>query len=567
MGNTVHEKPVDFKKELLKRRKNKKVGDARDNFFESFVNAIAGSAFLINKKGTILATNQAACKRLGKTFEELISTNLFDAVPPELAVTGREQVNSAIQSKQPIQYKDECQGRVIYTNIYPILKPKGNVEKLAILEIDFTTAKHDEKALELTTHHLKQTVEDLKNANQKILDQQKSVIEEERLKVLLQMAGATAHELNQPLTALLGNIEMMGLYRNDPVKLFDHVAFIEEAGQRISNIVKKIQSIHHYETKPYDTNTAILNFDQKIIILSVEDTDKDFETINSLLINHSQVHLARAKSNAEAIKLLKNKEFDLIFLDYMLPDGNGLELLRIMNQKKIDIPVVVITGQGDDLIAAQIIQEGAYDYLPKSRISEKSISRIITNTLEKVRLKKEIKLAHKKMAEMSVKDELTQLYNRRYYNDVIKQEISRANRYSSNLFLIMADIDFFKKVNDTYGHMTGDAVLTDIGRIFKDHFRKSDIACRYGGEEFAVILPNSSPEKAFAVCERLREIIASHLFIHDENELYITISIGISCLNDTAEKSSKELITMADRALYQAKRSGRNKVISSVVKS
>jgi len=115
------------------------------------------------------------------------------------------------------------------------------------------------KALEITTNDLKKTVEELKKANQKILEQQKSLIEEERLKVLLQMAGATAHELNQPLMSLLGYIDLMKLYKNDAEKLIGHTDKIKESGLKIAEIVKKIQNIRNYETKPYLGETSIID--------------------------------------------------------------------------------------------------------------------------------------------------------------------------------------------------------------------------------------------------------------------------------------------------------------------
>ena len=115
------------------------------------------------------------------------------------------------------------------------------------------------KALEITTNDLKKTVEELKKANQKILEQQKSLIDEERLKVLLQMAGATAHELNQPLMSLLGYIDLMKLYKNDAEKLIGHTDKIKESGLKIAEIVKKIQNIRNYETKPYLGETSIID--------------------------------------------------------------------------------------------------------------------------------------------------------------------------------------------------------------------------------------------------------------------------------------------------------------------
>ena len=259
----------------------------------------------------------------------------------------------------------------------------------------------------------------LKLANQKILDQQKSVVEEERLKVLLQMSGATAHELNQPLMALLGNIDLIRMQKNNPKKLDLYASRIEESGQRISEIVKKIQNIRRAETKPYFIDCSIINIDQKTIILSVEDSDDDFEVIQAIFDNHSQIELSRVRGTKEALDVLKEKRFDLILLDFVLPDGNGLDFLKIMENKGFEIPVVIITGQGNEMIASQIIQAGAYDYLPKAKLTDESVFRCIANAFEKDRLKREIKAANEKMAEMSTRDALTGLYNRRYFMEVI----------------------------------------------------------------------------------------------------------------------------------------------------
>jgi len=255
-----------------------------------------------------------------------------------------------------------------------------------------------EEALKRTTQDLKKTVKELRKANQKILEQQKSVIEEERLKVLLQMSGATAHELNQPLAILLGNIELMKLRKDKPEKYIDT---IEKAGQRISDIVKKMSTIRHYETRPYPGESYIINLDQMIKILTVGDSDGDFEMIKGCLKDQKGIDLSKASDIYGAMKILEQGHFDLILLYYILPDGDGLDFLKRLNQKGIEIPVIVITAQGSELIASQVIQEGAYDYLPKEIVSRESLSRSIKNTMEKARLKREIQKAQEKLKEMS----------------------------------------------------------------------------------------------------------------------------------------------------------------------
>lgn len=407
---------------------------------------------------------------------------------------------------------------------------------------------------------LQQTVEQLKIANQKILEQQKAVIEEERLKVLIEMAGATAHKLNQPLTALLSNIELIDMGKKNTEKCVKLMADIKEAGQQISRVVKNIQAIRYDENMPYPyiSEQTIIQLDQKVKILAVEDSDEDFETLKAILKPQDQINLSRARDIEEAVELLGRVQFDLILLDYLLPDGDGLDFLGRIEK---EIPVVVITGNGDEMTASQLIQAGAYDYVPKDKVSDKSLCRIIMNTLEKARLKREMKDAQRKIAEMAIRDELTGLYNRRYFIGSLERELSRAKRYGTDLVLCMADLDHFKRINDTYGHPAGDMVLTEIGRMLKQCIRQSDLVCRYGGEEFAVILPNTDAEKARVVSERFRKRVGEHDFKHKSSHFGITVSIGIALYNNEVDKSPMEFVEMADRDLYQAKEAGRNMVV------
>lgn len=166
-----------------------------------------------------------------------------------------------------------------------------------------------------------------------------------------------------------------------------------------------------------------------------------------------------------------------------------MDFLRIMHEKDTEVPMVVITGQGDEMIASQVIQAGAFGYISKTKMNNTSLIRTIINAVEKGQLRREIKEAHKKIAEMSTKDELTGLYNRRYFKGVLRQEISRAKRYGSGLVLFMLDIDHFKKINDTYGHSAGDMVLAEMGEKLRKWTRKSDTVCRFGGRNLLLFCP------------------------------------------------------------------------------
>jgi two-component system cell cycle response regulator len=445
------------------------------------------------------------------------------------------------------------------------LDVSGKFGGTIIILDDISTRKKMEDKPRSITKNLQQNVNELKKANRQIIEQQKAVIEEERLKVLLQMAGATAHEMNQPLMTLLGSIELMDLDMANTQKLKGYMAHIKESGQRIAQIVKKIQTIRHDEIKPYVGNSTIVNLDQIINILSVEGNDDDYAKIESILTDLGKVNLIRACDVSEAFSVMEGNSIDLIFLDYLLPSGTGADFLLEMNDRDIDLPVVIITGHGDEIIASQVIQAGAYDYLPKANISKKSLSRVIGNSIENYRLKKEVTMAMGKMAEMSTRDDLTGLYNRRYFIEVSEREIAKAQRYENELVLCMLDLDYFKKVNDTHGHAAGDKVLKEVAGLLQESVRKSDVPCRYGGEEFAVIMANTHLDDGEKFCERLRIAVENHPISYNGSNLNVTVSIGVAQFTPAYDHSATDLLEKADSALYLAKREGRNKVMSSIM--
>ncbi|HEB30385.1 MAG TPA: diguanylate cyclase [Spirochaetes bacterium] len=345
-----------------------------------------------------------------------------------------------------------------------------------------------------------------------------------------------------------------------PSDLSSFLSKIELAGKRIADIVSKVQDIHNLDTRPYVGDINIINFDQEIDILSVENSDKDFSKISDILAGFDNVNLRRARSAREAFSVIEEDPPDIIFLDYYIQDGNCLEFLRRMHERQKDIPTIVITGIGNEMIASRVIQEGAFDYFPKDMVSEKSLLRSIANTLEKSRLKREIKQAHEKLAEMSIRDELTGLYNRRFFLEALEKEIARSNRFKTEFILCLIDLDHFKMINDTYGHPAGDMVLAEVGRMLQELIRMNDLPCRYGGEEFVVILPEIRLEEARNVCERFREQVSGHKFEYNSSSIRVTISAGIAMYNGYFSKSTDDIVSKADQALYKSKKSGRNRV-------
>ena len=419
--------------------------------------------------------------------------------------------------------------------------------------------KRAEKELKQFSNDLKHTVEELRKANHKILEQQRSVIEEERLKALLQLAGATAHELNQPLMVLLGNIELMKIRNDSPEQ---YINSIEKASRRISKIVKKIQNLRRYETRSYAGDSLIINLHQNFNILSIEDSAADLDLIKAAFGDQEGVHVSRAHTIVEAMEAISQRTFDLILLDYILPDGNGLTFFRRLHEKGIEVPVIVITAQSNELIASQVIREGAYDYLSKDMINPRLLARSIANTMEKVRLKTEIKKSQNKFDEMLIKDELTGLFSRRCFEEALEREVPRAKRYETDLALCIIELDHLGETNEQYGRAAGDMVLSEVGRMLKKYIRQSDLIFRYGGQEFAIIFPNTTAEHAIKACERFRTTVTMHRFRYSSTEFQVTLSIGSASYRRDCEQSSAEFRECALKALGRAKKKGQKRVSS-----
>jgi two-component system cell cycle response regulator len=171
----------------------------------------------------------------------------------------------------------------------------------------------------------------------------------------------------------------------------------------------------------------------------------------------------------------------------------------------------------------------------------------------------ELEEAKERLTRLSVTDELTGLHNRRHFRERFELEVRRATRYYHPLSVIMLDIDHFKRVNDTHGHPVGDEVLQRLGHIIEEHLRETDIKARYGGEEFIMALPETTPEIARRIADRLRESIEEEVFETEAGPLSITASLGVA--SGLGDLDAESLVNQADKALYRAKRDGRNRVI------
>jgi len=168
---------------------------------------------------------------------------------------------------------------------------------------------------------------------------------------------------------------------------------------------------------------------------------------------------------------------------------------------------------------------------------------------------------HEEIYRMTIVDGLTQIHNKRALFEALEKELMRARRYERDLALLMFDIDFFKRINDQYGHLAGDHVLRELARIVQERIRREEVFARYGGEEFVILLPETPLPGAAALAESLRARVANHAFVFQGERIPVTVSIGTALLGEN-DKVASDLIQRADEKLYEAKRGGRNRVCS-----
>jgi diguanylate cyclase (GGDEF)-like protein len=204
------------------------------------------------------------------------------------------------------------------------------------------------------------------------------------------------------------------------------------------------------------------------------------------------------------------------------------------------------TYVNDELVEETVLRDG--DQL---KIGRTIFKFIVSNNLEAQ--------YHEEIYRLMTVDGLTELHNKRYFNETLEKEISRARRYGRSFALVLFDIDHFKKINDTHGHLAGDSVLRQLGALIRGRVRRDDTPARTGGEEFGVIVPEAGEDAALLLAEKLREAVESATFRFEDLELSVTVSVGVTTWNAAGDEP-QELLKRADDKLYEAKRSGRNRV-------
>jgi diguanylate cyclase (GGDEF)-like protein len=208
---------------------------------------------------------------------------------------------------------------------------------------------------------------------------------------------------------------------------------------------------------------------------------------------------------------------------------------------------------------AAVAIENADLYRRLSVLNQSLERKVEERTAELTSTNERLTILNQELEQISITDGLTQVYNRRYFMERLRQEVKRVSRYGPPASLLMLDIDHFKNVNDTYGHQAGDVVLSNVAGLIRDKLRETDLFARYGGEEFILLATGTEKAGAFILAERLRKLIEGAVFTHGNSRIAVTISIGIGTWDSSINEDFEELIRRADAALYRAKEQGRNR--------
>ncbi|NOZ87407.1 MAG: diguanylate cyclase [Deltaproteobacteria bacterium] len=313
--------------------------------------------------------------------------------------------------------------------------------------------------------------------------------------------------------------------------------------------------------------------------------DEDLASLGSMCEMLSSIGFEPipVRNAGEARLSLAREEFPIVLLDYILPDADGIELVKEIRKNHLETYVLIVTARGSERVAVESLRAGAADYLIKPMISTEVLREVMEKVIRLREAEQRNKLLVKRLAEanrtleqkvqertnelleknriledLSRRDQLTGLINQRYMLERLQYEIFRIERYERPLCFAMIDLDNLKEINDTLlDHQAGSTALKVFADLLRTAVRRTDIAARYGGDEFALILVETEIEEGFQIIERVRTVLDSTEIVYNQTSFRITASAGMAPYERTLTVA--DLIRRADRALYRAKHQGRNR--------
>ncbi|MEJ1354671.1 MAG: diguanylate cyclase [Candidatus Sedimenticola sp. (ex Thyasira tokunagai)] len=341
--------------------------------------------------------------------------------------------------------------------------------------------------------------------------------------------------LGIPIIILTGNLSDEVRDQMQAKRVVDYI--VKSNASEINHVAEIVHRIRH---------------NRQVKVLIVDDS-RSFRQYTAELLHAHCYQVLLAKGGVEALEVLKeNPDIRLILTDYHMPEMDGLELISEIRRQygRNELAIIGISDHASPMISAKLLKTGANDFVTKPFMLEEFYCRVSQNieTIEHIRA----------IQDSAVRDYLTKVYNRRHLFESGSKLYEIAKREHLSLVAAMVDLDFFKQVNDSYGHHIGDVALQRVAASLEESIRASDLLGRYGGEEFCILATNVSVNQIEHFFERIRQKIADIRIPHEGKELQFTVSIGVyTSLGEGLE----EMIGKADEALYRAKNEGRNRVV------
>jgi diguanylate cyclase (GGDEF)-like protein len=330
---------------------------------------------------------------------------------------------------------------------------------------------------------------------------------------------------------------------------------------QVSRLESRVGELDEKNRELDRRNQDLDEFKNPTTILVIDDDPGDVHLVRRLAeqVPDWPVEILPADSAEDALTLLARRTVDVVLVDYHLGAGSGLGVLRDLAQSGDRCrAVIMVTGQGDEEIAAEAMRSGALDYIAKSRLTSNVLHEAVCRALGKAELRRQVEDRREELLRLAHYDELTGLRDRRSFREWLEHEFKRSKRHGSPLSVLLLDVDEFKRVNDRYGHLNGDRVLSGIGSIIASMLRSTDAGGRLGGDEFCIAVVEQEIAGVRIFAERLRCLIERSACIHHEGSARgVTCSIGVACF-ERSMTATEQLLENAGRALYLSKAAGRN---------
>ena len=317
---------------------------------------------------------------------------------------------------------------------------------------------------------------------------------------------------------------------------------------------------------------------REIVVLLVDDQPIVGQTVRAMLADQTDIQFHYCQQASRALQVVAEVRPTIILQDLMMPDRDGLELLALYRASggSVDIPVIVLSSTEQPAEKSRAFHRGATDYLVKIPDKVELVARVRAHARSYLAqcerdeayralddLRKKLEDSNAALERLSNQDTLTALANRRHFDEVLHREWSRASRVGSPLSLILIDVDHFKWFNDTQGHLQGDECLRRVGDCLRRSVgRVSDLVARFGGEEFVVLLPDTPSAGAVHVAASVRAAVEGERIVHGHRSAgpHVTVSLGVATVLPAVGEPSSRIISLADEAMYEAKRGGRNRL-------